>query len=321
MTDLKKKRVLVTGGSSMLGSHICDVLELHGADIYCPTHEQLDLMDTAATVRKFNHYKPHYVIHAAGYNGSIGFNKKYPADIYWRTVQMGLNVLRAAQEVKPQRVMSLISSCAYPVCDQYHDNLPYEEHREHTLFDGPPHESVECHGFAKRTLQEFSRQLYKQYKLDAVCVAINNCYGPRDRFDAERGKVVSALIRRFADAKATGAPSVTLRGTGSPLREFVYAPDAARAVIEILGFDGLGSDYPMNVGNGQEISIKELSETVAKAIGYDGIIFWGPPRDDGQMRKRLDSDWFRRFFPDFTWTGFADGLSQTVEWYLNHKSN
>lgn len=310
MIDLKDKRTLVTGGSSMIGSAITYHLEQKGAIVDQALHRYYNLLSLSDTQRLFNEFKPDYVVHAAGWNGGIEWNKKFPADIFYRTAEMGLNVLNCCNDFNVKKVVSLISSCALP--DRGEEVLA-----EENLWNGSPNTSVECHGLSKRMLHAYSRQLYKQFGLNAVCSIVTNSYGEKDSFHPLKTKVVAALIRKVVEAHKFNTPEIVCWGSGSPRRELMYAQDVGNAIVQVLeSYDDVNT--PINIGTGQDISIKELVGLIVEIVDYKGNIIWDTSKADGQMRKLLNSSKMRRLL-DVSITPTKIGLKNTIEWYINNK--
>lgn len=295
-------RILVTGSSSMIGGCICNDLEKEGHNVDRVLHSECDLLSYEQTLNRIRLFKPDFVVHAAGYNGGIEWNRLYPETIFARTARMGLNVLEACVEQNVTRVLSIISSCAYP--DKGQDMLYASD-----MWDGLPNQTVECHGLSKRILHAYSRQINKQHKKNYVCAVLTNCYGPKDNTDPLKTKVVMALIKKFVEAQRDNLPEVVCWGTGSPRREFMYCEDAAEALGDVL-FDWYQSDL-VNVGVGYDVSIKELSEMIANIVGYKGRVTWDTAKSDGQMKKMLDSSALG-YKPK---TLLAEGLTKTIEWF------
>lgn len=302
------KKVLVTGGSGFLGKRVMAELEKFGAKPVCSHSREYNLNEYEQTRALFITYRPDFVIHCAGYNGGIEFNRLYPADILDQNIRMALNVHKASHEFGVQKVLSIITSCAYP---DGADVL-----KEETLWDGLPNETIRGHGIAKRTLQVCAEQYHKQYGLDAVCTAVTNLYGPGDTFDLTRTKVVGAVIRKVVEAHQAGT-DVEFWGTGAPLRQFMYVDDAAEAIVSALE-NYNEHDKPLNIGVNYEFTIRELVDTVVDAVGYEGNVTWDESKGDGQMRKMLDISHAEEVI-EWSNTGFADGIRKTVEWYIANK--
>lgn len=307
-------KVLVTGSASMIGRAICDQLKMKNYEVDELTHNSCDLLRLDEVHSYFNSSSPDMVIHAAGYNGGIEWNRRYPATIFQKTVQMGLNVLDMCAYFKVSKVLSIISSCAYPDQDA-------EELQEETFWNGLPNQSVECHGLAKRMLNAYSRQISKEYDTVAITAVLNNSYGPWDSYHPQKTKVVGGMVKRFVDARDENLPFVTCWGSGSPLREFVYCKDAGDLLVKTLEVYS-DTSLPLNLSSGSEVSIRELAETTAKIAGYNGEIRWDDSKPDGQLRKKLNIDrmkeiLFDQNLPQFT--SLEQGLKETVEWYENWK--
>jgi GDP-L-fucose synthase len=320
MRQLKESRVLITGGDSMIGRAVANLLtELdavpipikHG--ILCTENsDTVDLLKGFDADFVLKWHKPDYVIHCAGYNGNISFNKKYPADIYYRTAQMALNVLSACADHGIEKVVSPLASCAYP-----NDAFLNEKN----FYDGKPDDTVEAHGLSKRIILDYSRQLFKQRHLMSVCTVFNTCYGPYDSFDLEKTKVASAFIKRFVEARDAGDKEVVCWGTGSPRRELIYCDDAAKAIVNVL-LHYENPVLPINIGTQQDVSIKELAELVAEIVGYCGTIVWDVSKPDGQMSKLLSTTTAELYYPEVLpkdFTSLKDGLTKTIKWYENSK--
>ena len=308
--DLKDKKVLVTGSQGFLGSAICKKIEEKGGIPILVKSEEVNLHHVEAIIHFLTASKPDYCIHAAGYNGGIEFNRMYPADILYSNTIMGLNLHYACQYVGVKKMVSIMTSCAYP--DTGMDLL-----KEETFWEGQPNKTIRAHGIAKRTLQTAAEAYNEQYGLNAVTVCVTNLYGPNDTFNLIRTKVVGALVKKFVEAMQEGEDSVECWGTGDPMREFMYVDDAAEAIIQALQkYNDHGQ--PLNIGTGKDISIKELVEYISKSIGYQGNVHWNTDKPDGQLKKLLDTTRMQEYI-DITPIDIEDGIKATVEWYIEHK--
>lgn len=299
-------KLLITGSSSMVGKALIrnESLQSKYEIIECD-HKLFDLSQFGDTFCLFEKHRPDYVIHLASLNGNIKYNDKYPADIFMRTTEIALNVLRVSLMCEVKKVVSAISSCAYP-------SIPLL--RESDFFFGEPHGSIESHGFAKRYIIELSRQLYRQHGFLSVGMCFNTAYGPYDNFDLEKTKVMGSLIKRFVEARQSGLDEVVLWGSGSPKREFIYVDDVARMFDLVL--DKYNDPfYPINVGSKTEISISQLANLVAEIVGYKGRITFDMSKPDGQMKKLLCNEKMQKHFGQQTFTPLRDGIERTVDWY------
>lgn len=297
-------KILLTGSTSMVGRSILrnniDNYKIVGDD------HKFDLTDYDNVDKLFKDIKPTHVIHLASLNGNISFNNKYPSDIFYTTTSIAMNILKASTKYNIKKIVSAISSCAYP-CNK---ELLIEEE----FWDGEPHTSVDAHGFAKRFILEYSRQIYKQYQTLSVGVCFNTCYGPYDNFDLNKTKVMGSLIKKFLEAKYNNDPYVEVWGTGNPMREFIYVDDVAKMIFKVL--DKYSNPfYPINVGSGKDISIRDLSYLIKSVIGYNGNILFNSSKPDGQMKKLLSNANMEKYFGPQEFTTLEEGIERTVKWY------
>jgi len=309
MIDLKNKKVIVTGGMGFLGSSICKKLEDKKAIAIPVKSEEVNLLNPEALIQFMAACKPEYCIHAAGYNGGIEFNRMYPADIFYSNTIMGLNVHYACQYMGIKKVLSIMTSCAYP-------DTGMEVLKEDTFWKGLPNKTIRAHGIAKRTLQTASEAYNDQYDLNAATVCVTNLYGPKDTFNLIRTKVVGALIRKFVEALENDE-AVECWGTGAPMREFMYVDDAAEAIIQSLQKYN-DPTQPLNIGTGKDISIKELVNYIIEATEFKGSVNWNTDKPDGQMKKLLDTTRMSEYV-DMNPIDVKEGIKKTVEWYRGHK--
>ena len=310
MIDLEGKKVLVTGGEGFLGTAICKKLREKGAEPIILRHSQVNMHDLQAIILFMTSVKPDYCIHAAGYNGGIEFNRMYPADILYSNTVMGLNIHHACEYLGVKKVVSIMTSCAFP-------DTGMEILKEETFWDGLPNKTIRAHGIAKRILNAATQAYNDQYNLNAVTVCVTNLYGPNDTFNLVRTKVVGALIRKFVEAKLEENDQVECWGTGAPMREFMYVEDAAEAVVQALEkYEDV--DTPLNIGTGTDISIKQLVDYIVKATNYKGEVFWNTEKPDGQMKKLLDTTRMKEIL-DVIPIEVEEGVKRTVQWYMENK--
>lgn len=306
----KQDKIFVAGHTGLIGSAVCRRLETHGYNnILRATHQELDLTDVKATKDFFNEHRPDYVVLAAGRVGGIVENKTFPANFINDNLHIQLNVLRAAHSIGVKRLILFGSSCMYPrVCEQ--------PMAEDVLLTGKPEPTSSAYAISKLAGLELCEAYNRQYGGQRfVSLIPNSAYGPNDNFDPKSGHVLSALINRFHEGKTSGIDKLTLWGTGSPRREFVFSDDIAEACIFILKDERLDLAMPINVGVGEDYSIKELAEQIAKITGYQGTIEWDISKPDGAPRKLLDS----RRINDYGWQAkvkLNEGLKSTYEWFL-----
>ena len=280
------------------------------ANLCVAPHAELELTDAPAVERFFDHARPEYVVLAAGRVGGIIENQTYPADFMEQNLAIQLNVLRAAHRTGVRKLILFASSCMYPrECAQ--------PMAETALLSGAPEPTSLAYAISKLAGMQMCLAYNRQYgETRFLPVIPNSAYGPNDNFDPKSGHVLSALIRRFHDAKAEGRTTVTLWGTGTPRREFVHADDIADACIHLLCSDVSGVAFPLNIGVGRDMSIRDLADSVARVVGYAGAIDCDASKSDGAPRKLLDSS----RLTGLGWrpkVDFEQGLRATYQWYLN----
>jgi GDP-L-fucose synthase len=297
--------VLVTGGGGFLGSHLVDRLRGDGLDPFVARRADYDLTVAADAERLFADARPELVIHLAAEVGGIGANQANPGRYWYANLLMGTHVLEQSRLHGVRKLVLLGTICSYPK----HAPIPF---REDDLWKGYPEETNAPYGVAKKALLVGAQGYRAQYGLDSIYLLPVNLYGPRDEFDLERSHVIPALIRKMLHARATG-DEVVLWGDGSPTREFLYVEDCAEAIwLAAQSYDG---PEPVNLGTGEEISIRELAGLVAEATGYDGDIVWDTTKPNGQPRRKLDTSRAEELFGFRARTRLRDGLARTVEWY------
>ena len=301
------KRILITGGAGFLGSSIQEQLHSRGVSgdqIFIPRSRDLDL-------RVWEHCQKavrdkDLVIHLAAKVGGIGYNQKYPADLFYDNAIMGIQVIEAARQANVGKCVILGTVCAYPKFTP----VPF---REENLWNGYPEETNAPYGLAKKMLLVQSQAYRQQYGFNSIYLLPVNLYGPRDNFNPESSHVIPALIKKFTEAVRDKQKVVEVWGTGSASREFLYVDDAARAVV--LAAERYNKPDPVNIGAGNEISIKKLVEIIAKYTGFEGEIEWDTSKPDGQPRRGLDVSRAEKEFGFKATTSFDDGLKRTIEWY------
>jgi GDP-L-fucose synthase len=248
-----------------------------GAEVTVPRSAETDFTDPTACKTALEGSE--IVIHLAANVGGIGFNRRNPAPLIRDNMAMGINVFESCRDLGVSKLVAACSVCAYPK----HTPVPF---REEDLWNGYPEESNAPYGLAKKTLIVLSDAYRRQYGLDSCVPVIANLYGPDDNFDLEDSHVIAAMVHKYVVAKEKGDPEVVLWGTGEPSREFLYVDDAARAMI--LAAEHADTSEPFNVGTGVETKIRDLAETICKAVGYNGKTTWDTSRPDGQPVRYLD---------------------------------
>jgi nucleoside-diphosphate-sugar epimerase len=300
---------MVTGGTGFLGRPLCERLETRGASVFVPRHADFDLTDQRDVARAFDAAAPDTVIHLAAEVGGIGANRDNPGRFFYANMAMGLHLIEEARRREVEKFVQAGTVCAYPKLTP----VPFSE--EH-LWDGFPEATNAPYGVAKKALLVMLQAYRDQYGLNGIYLLPVNLYGPRDNFDPHSSHVIPALIRRCEEARLAGAESITCWGTGRASREFLYVEDCAEAIARAAErYDGA---EPVNVGSGQEITIRELTERIAALTGFTGTLLWDERQPDGQPRRRLDTSRARDWFGFEATTALDDGLRRTVDWYRAH---
>jgi GDP-L-fucose synthase len=303
----------VTGGAGFLGSVLTDRLRSAGADVIVPRRRECDLTDPAATARLFTQTSPRVVFHLAAAVGGIGANRANPGRFFYENMAMGLNVVEQARRYgRLEKLVIVGTTCSYP------GDAPVPL-READLWNGYPEPTNAPYGVAKRALLVMAQAYRAQYGLRAVSVIPANLYGPGDNFDPETSHVIPALIKKCVDAVEQGADEIVAWGDGSPTREFLYVTDAARAII--LAAERYDGHEPINLGTGEEISIRDLLTLIADLTGFRGRVAWNPALPGGQRRRRLDVSRARKAIGFAAEVKLADGLRETIQWYRAQRSH
>jgi GDP-L-fucose synthase len=307
ISDLKSRRILVTGGGGFLGSHIVERLRQLGCTrIAVPRRAEFDLTRAEAVERIFQEWRPEITIHAAGTVGGIGANRNNPGRFFYENAIMGIQVIEACRRYGTAKTVVLGTICAYPKFTP----VPF---REETLWNGYPEETNAPYGIAKKSLLVQCQAYREQYGLNAIFLLPVNLYGPRDNFDFNSSHVIPALIRKCFDASETGADVITIWGDGSPTREFLYVDDAAEAIV--LATEYYDRAEPVNIGSGEEISISALAGKIAALCRFTGRIEWDATKPNGQLRRCLDVNRAKQEFGFCAHTNLDHGLQTTIDWY------
>lgn len=301
------KRVVVTGGAGFLGSVlVAQLAALEPAALVVPRSRDYDLRERDAIVQLLADARPQLVIHLAARVGGIGANREHPADFFYDNLIMGVQLLHASWQAGVEKFVALGTVCAYPK----HTPVPF---REEHLWDGYPEETNAPYGIAKKMLLVQSQSYREQYGFNSTFLLPVNLYGPRDNFDPHSSHVIPALIRKCIEARDTGASEIVAWGDGSPTREFLYVEDAAEGIL--LSAERYDSSDPVNLGSAFEISIRELTELIARLTGFTGRIVWDTSKPNGQPRRKLDVTRARERFGFAAHTSFEAGLRRTIAWY------
>ena len=297
--------IVVAGGTGLAGSAIVRAYETTGAEVIAVSRKVVDLLDRDATAKFLKEVKPSIVVDAAAKVGGIGANNAFPVEFLADNVRIQSNLMEAAHAADVEKFIFLGSSCIYPRdCAQ-----PI---KEEYLLTGPLEETNSAYAVAKIAGIELIKSFRKEYGRTWISLMPTNLYGPNDNFELRGSHVLPAFIRRFVEAADKKAPVETLWGTGSPMREFLHVDDLAQAVVK-LGNSYNSSDH-LNIGTGEDLTIKALAEMVAELAGFEGELAWDSTKPDGTPRKVLDVSKARSlgWAPEIS---LRDGIASTIAWY------
>lgn len=308
------RTVMVTGGAGFLGSHLVDDLNRRSDEvsIFVPRSDEYDLREKEDIKRAFEDSGADTVIHLAATVGGIGANEENPGRYFYDNAVMGIELIEQARQYDVDKITILGTICSYPK----HTPVPFSEEN---LFDGYPEETNAPYGIAKKALLTQSRAYRDQWGLNSIYLLPVNLYGPGDDFDLETSHVIPAIIRKCIEAKERDDDAITAWGTGEPTREFLYVKDAAEGILDAT--EQYNSSDPINLGSGEEISIRELVEVTVKETGFEGSVEWDTSKPDGQPRRKLDTS---RAIQRFDWeasTNFREGLQETIAWYEDNRAD
>ena len=307
---LSDKRLVVTGGSGFLGSFVVAALETRGCgNVFVPRHVDYDLRDREAILRLYKDTRPDVVIHLAAVVGGIGANRANPGRFFYDNAIMGIQLMEYARQQQVEKFVAVGTVCAYPKFAP----VPF---KEDDLWSGYPEETNAPYGLAKKMMLVQAQSYREQYGFNAIFLLPVNLYGPRDNFDLETSHVIPALIRKCYEAKVNGSKEIVLWGDGTPTREFLYVEDAAEGIL--LATERYDGDLPVNLGTGEEISIRELAQLVAHEIGFEGAIVWDASKPNGQPRRQLDVSRAKRLFGFSAEHRLRDGIPKAIEWFLSN---
>lgn len=301
------KRVLVTGGAGFLGRYVVDLLRTRGVgDIFVPRSAVYDLVQMPAVEQVYRDANPDLVIHLAARVGGIGANMDNPGKFFYDNLLMGVQLIEVGRRRGIQKFVSLGTICAYPKFTP----VPF---KEETLWDGYPEETNAPYGLAKKMLLVQGQAYRQQYGFNSIYLLPVNLYGPGDNFDLHTSHVIPALIRKCVEAVKRGEPQIVCWGDGTPTREFLFVKDCAEAIV--LAAERYDGSDPVNIGAGEEVSIKRLTEMIAEITGFKGRICWDASRPNGQPRRCLDTSRAYQAFGFNAQIKLDVGIRTTVLWY------
>jgi GDP-L-fucose synthase len=306
----KDKRVVVTGGGGFLGSFVIEKLREAGAEnVFVPRSKDYDLRERENIIRLYEKTRPHIIIHLAAIVGGIGANRRHPGKFLYDNAIMGIQLIEYARHFRVEKFVSIGTVCSYPKFSP----VPF---KEDDLWNGYPEETNAPYGLAKKMFLVQLQAYRQEYGFNGIYLIPVNLYGPGDNFDLETSHVIPALIRKCVSAKQYGQPKIVAWGTGRATREFLYVEDAAEAIVTAT--ERYEKPDPINLGSGQEISIRDLVYLIKELVGYGGEVEWDTTKPDGQPRRCLDTS---RAWREFEWrarTPLRDGLQRTIDWFMTN---
>jgi GDP-L-fucose synthase len=306
------KQVVVTGGAGFLGSHVVEKLQQRGCkSVVVPRSREYDLRDRDAIIRLYEEARPSFIIHLAAVVGGIGANRVNSGRFFYDNAVMGIQLLEYARQFGVGKFVAVGTVCAYPKFTP----VPFQEDG---LWDGYPEETNAPYGLAKKMMLVQAQAYRQQYGFNAIYLLPANLYGPRDNFDLQTSHVIPALIRKCAEAKAGKSTQITVWGDGSPTREFLYVEDAAEAIV--LATERYDGAQPVNLGTGEEITIRNLTELIAAEIGFNGEFIWDTSKPNGQPRRCLDVTRAKELFGFQATHRLRSGIAKTIAWFLAHQT-
>jgi GDP-L-fucose synthase len=301
------QRVVVTGGAGFLGSFVVEQLRAKGCRaVVAPRSREYDLVQMDAVRRLYADTNPDMVLHLAARVGGIGANEANPGRFFYDNLMMGTQLIEVGRQRGLKKFVALGTICAYPKFAP----IPF---KEDDIWSGYPEETNAPYGLAKKMMLVQLQAYRQQYGFNGIALFPVNLYGPRDNFDLQTSHVIPALIRKCAEAKESGASEIILWGDGTPTREFLYVEDAAEGIL--LAAEHYDDPRPLNLGTGEEITIKALATMIAAEIGYKGRIVWDKTKPNGQPRRCLDVSRIKQAIGFQAKHSLRDGLRTTIRWY------
>lgn len=314
MSDLKNKKILITGANGFLGKHLVENLlnkrGINKKNLFLPSSGELDLTKWVNCQKSVKNQD--IVINLAAKVGGIGYNRGNPGRLFYENLMIGTQMMEAARLAKVEKFLALGTICSYPKIIP----VPF---KEENLWKGYPEETNAAYGLAKKMMLVQAQAYRQQYNFNAIYLMLVNLYGPGDNFDKNKSHVIPALIEKIYFAKKNSQTSISIWGDGQATREFLYVKDAAEAII--LAMERYDKSEPINIGSGKEIMIKDVVRIICRLMDYHGKIVWDKSKPNGQPRRNLNVNKAKKEFGFTARKTFEAGLIDTINWYLNTKQN
>ena len=301
-------KIIVTGGSGFLGSHLCKSLTDNNNKVFIPRSSAFDLTEKNKCEKLLQYMStPDVVVHLAARCGGIGANMHNPGQYFYENIIMGVNMIEACRKFKVKKFILMGTVCSYPK----HCAVPF---KEEDIWTGFPEETNAPYGIAKKSLYVMLDSYYKQYGMNSTILVSSNLYGPNDNFKEESSHVIPALIKKIYNAKVDGDPTVEVWGDGTASREFLYVGDAAEAIEKSIYTRT--DPTPINIGTGDEITIMDLSHKIKDLLDYEGQLVFNHKYPNGQPRRCVDTRLAKNILDFKAFTTLDEGLAETVDWFL-----
>ena len=307
------ERILVTGGTGLVGNGIKTIChDWQQYEFIFISSKDYNLLNMSETITMFEKYNPHYVIHLAGHVGGLYRNMNHKVEMLEKNIMINFNVIKCCHDFKVKKLIACLSTCIFP------DKVTYPID-ESMLHDGPPHFSNDAYAYAKRMIEVHCRAYRENYGDNFICITPTNIYGPHDNFDLENGHVLPVLIHKCYLAKNLGEDFV-IRGSGSPLRQFIFSEDLARLIMIILENHN-ENNVILSVPETDEKSIASIGYEIAKNFDYEDRIIFDTNYSDGQYKKTVSIEKLLNLVRDFQFTSLENGIKKTIDWFVSQKNN
>jgi GDP-L-fucose synthase len=305
------RKVVVTGGAGFLGRFVVDGLrKFSDVDVFVPRSREYDLVNVENVKRLLADADPDLVIHLAAVVGGIGHNQKNPGRFFYENLMMGTQLIEQSRLHGVKKFVAIGTVCAYPKFTP----TPF---KEDDIWNGYPEETNAPYGLAKKMMLVQSQAYREQYGMNSIFLLPANLYGPGDNFDLETSHVIPALIRKCIEARDRGDAFIEAWGSGTASREFLYVEDCAEGILRASAL--YDESLPVNLGNGNEVVIRDLLQTIVRLTRFEGEIRWRSDRPDGQPKRQLDTSRALEKFGFKARTSLEEGLTRTIEWFENNR--